>query len=238
MDASNPLVDFQGHIKLVNAHPNIIAAVQDQLIKVGLLNEPVTGAITLGTKKAFAKFKELEYLEHSDILGVSTAKALLNATEKHDVPRDQEKSNTQLRTIRMLEVGAVSSDQRIYSGSHFTWGEFTKGLTRIPENGTVVRNLIKLAQHLDAAREFLGNRPITLTSVYRPLAVNRACGGVSNSRHIFGDAADIIVQGIPPHEVYRKLDAWHGDKGGLGNSSTFTHIDLRSYRARWAYGNA
>lgn len=238
MDASNPLVDFQGHIKLVNAHPNIIAAVQDQLIKVGLLNEPVTGAITLGTKKAFAKFKELEYLEHSDILGVSTAKALINATENHDIPQDKEKPSTQLKTVRIFEVGAVSSVQKIYPGSHFTWGEFTKGLTRIPENATVVRNLIKLAQHLDAAREFLGNRPITLTSGYRPLAVNRACGGVSNSRHIFGDAADIIVQGIPPHEIYKRLDAWHGDKGGLGNSSTFTHIDLRSYRARWAYGNA
>lgn len=236
MDATNPLINFQGHIKLVNAHPRIIAAVQDQLIKIGLLAESATGEATLATKKAFAKFKELEYLEHTEVLGVSTAKALVNATENHETPVDKEKPDIRLKTIRLIEVGVVSSDQKIYPGSNFTWGEFTKNLTRIPDSSAVVRNLIRLAHHLDAAREYLGNRPITLTSVYRPLAINKACGGVVNSRHIYGDAADIIVQGIPPREVYKKLDAWHGNKGGLGNGSTFTHLDLRSYRSRFQYG--
>lgn len=238
MDSSNPLLDFQGHITLDNAHPNIIKAVQEQLIKVGLLCGAATGEVTPATKKAFMDFKRLEYLEQPEILGATTAKALLNATEKHPVPEDLDSINSRLKTIRLLEVGVVSSEQKIYPGSHFTWGEFTKGLTRIPDNGSIIRNLVNLARHLDSLRNFLGGRPITLTSVYRPLAINRACGGVSNSRHIFGDAADIIVQGIAPREVYQRLDDWHGNKGGLGNSSQFTHIDLRGYRARWLYGNA
>lgn len=236
MDKSNPLVDFQGHIKLPNAHPNIIKAVQEQLIRLDLLNEPASGEPTNATMKALAHFKRLEYLEQPEFLGVTTAKALINATEQHEIPKDIEKVDTRLKTVRILEVGVVSTDQKIYPGSNFTWGEFTKNLTRIPDSGAVVRNLIRLAQHLDAAREYLGNRPITLTSVYRPPAVNRACGGVVNSRHLFGDAADILVQGIPPYEVYRRLDKWHGDKGGLGNGSAFTHIDLRSYKARFQYG--
>lgn len=236
MDASNPLVDFQGHIKLPNAHPNIIKAVQEQLIKLDLLNEPASGEATNATKKAFSTFKQLEYLEQPEFLGVTTAKALLNATEQHEIPKDVEKVDKRLNTVRILEVGIVSSDQKIYPGCNFTWGEFTKNLTRIPDNGSVVRNLVKLAQYLDAVREYLGNRPITLTSVYRPPAVNRACGGVINSRHLFGDAADIIVQGIPPHEVYKRLDGWHGNNGGLGNGSTFSHLDLRGYRSRFSYG--
>lgn len=238
MDNSNPLVDFQGHIALANAHPNIIKAVQEQLIRVGLLSDAPTGVVTPATKKAFIEFKRLEYLEQPDILGVNTAKALLNATEKHPVPQDSDKIDSRLKTIRLVEVGVVSNDQKIYPGSHFTWGEFTKGLTRIPDRSSIVKNLVNLARHLDTVRDFLGDRPITLTSVYRPLEINRACGGVSNSRHIFGDAADIIVQGITPREVYQRLDDWHGSKGGLGNSSQFTHIDLRGYRARWLYGNA
>lgn len=236
MDASNPLADFQGHIRLVNAHPRIIAAVQDQLVKVGLLSEAVTGEATLATKRAFAKFKELEYLEQPDILGVTTAKALVEATENHKTPLDKEKPDVRVKTVRLIDGRIVSSEQKVYPGSHFTWGEFTKNLTRIPDNPTVIKNLIKLAHHLDAVREFLGNQPIRITSAYRPPAINKACGGVSNSRHLFGDAADLVVKDIPPHEVYKKLDAWHGNKGGLGNGDTFTHIDLRSYRSRFSYG--
>lgn len=236
MDKSNPLVDFQGHIKLSNAHPNIIKAVQEQLIKLNLLDEPASGNATDATVKGFARFKKLEYLEQLEFLGVTTAKALINATERHEIPKDIEKVDNRLNTVRILEVGVISSDQKIYPGSNFTWGEFTKNLTRIPDNGSVVRNLVRLAQYLDAVREYLGNRPITLTSVYRPPAINRACGGVINSRHLFGDAADVLVQGIPPHEVFKRLNDWHNDTGGLGDSGAFTHIDLRGYRSRFRYG--
>jgi hypothetical protein len=236
MDISNPLVGFQGHIKLSNAHPDIIKAVQRQLIKLNLLFEKETGEATKSTMLALATFKKLEYLEQPEMLGSSTAKALLSATEKHDIPHDTEKVIVGLKTVRIIDVGVVASDQKIYPGSNFNWGEFTKGLTRIPDNGTVVRNLVKLAHHLDGVRAFLGNRPITLTSVYRPPAINKACGGVVNSRHLFGDAADIIVQGIPPHDVFRKLNDWHSHRGGLGDGKGFTHIDLRGYKARFTYG--
>lgn len=236
MNNNNPLVDFQGHIKLSNAHPNIIKAIQEQLIRLDLLNEPASGDPTDKTIKAFAHFKKLEYLEQPEFLGITTARALINATEVHETPKDVEKVDTKLKTIRILEAGVISSDQKIYPGSHFTWGEFTKNLTRIPDNGAVVRNLVRLARHLDEVREYLGNRPITLTSVYRPPAINRACGGVTNSRHLFGDAADLIVQGIPPHEVFKRLNEWHGDTGGLGDGKGFTHIDLRGYRSRFQYG--
>ena len=44
---------------------------------------------------------------------------------------------------------------------------------------------------LDNAREKLGS-PITISSGYRSVAVNKAVGGSSSSQHIRGQAADLI----------------------------------------------
>lgn len=234
----NVLNDFEASIKLKTAHPEIIKAVQEQLVKIQLLRSPVDGVAGPKTMAAFAKFKQLEYLEHPEILGKSTATALLEATESRSAPADNSTPDIGDRLIRIPEAGQIYSSQPIYPGSHFSWGELTKGLDRIPESAQITRNLIKLAKHLDAVRELLGGRAITITSGYRPRAVNRAVGGASNSRHLFGDAADIVVAGLSPHGVYQRLNAWHDDRGGLGDSRSFTHIDVRGYRARWAYGNA
>lgn len=235
---SNPLENFQGEVKIVNAHPNIIKAVQTQLKLVKLYQGEINGIFNPETLKAFTKFKALEYLENPEILGQSTALALLEAVRTHPVPKDEPSKHNDEVVARLPMIGIVSSNNPVYRGSKFTWGELTKNLSRVPENITVTKNLIVLAQHLDLARVRLGNRPITITSAYRPPAVNKAVGGVMTSRHLYGDAADIVVQGLSPREVYRRLESWHGNRGGLGDSVGFTHIDLRGYAARWDYGNA
>lgn len=232
------LKNFQASVKLQSAHFEIIKAVQIQLKTVGLYVGAADGIAGPKTLAAFAKFKQMEYLEHPEILGQSTAAALLEATESRPAPADNSTPDVGDRLIRIPEAGQVYSSKPVYPGSHFSWGEFTKGLDRVPESADVTRNLIKLAKHLDAVRELLGGRAITITSAYRPRAINRAVGGASNSRHLYGDAADIIVAGMHPHQVYWRLNAWHGDRGGLGDSDAFTHIDLRGYQARWDYGNA
>lgn len=56
-----------------------------------------------------------------------------------------------------------------------------------------VKNLEALVDNiLDPARELLG-MPIRVSSGYRAPRVNRAVGGVSNSQHMKGEAADISV---------------------------------------------
>lgn len=238
LKATDILQNFNKEVKLFEASSEIISAVQEQLIRVGLLEGTVDGIAGEKTMAAFHKFKQLEYLANPDVLGATTAAVLVQATEQHSQPKDQEISPQNEQLIVIPEMGQVYSSLPVYPGCHFSWGEFTKGLTRIPETGEVVRNIIKLAHHLDDLRAFLGDRPITITSGYRPPAVNKAVGGVANSRHLFGDAADVVVEGIDSYEVYRRIDEWHGDKGGLGHSASFTHIDLRGYHARWDYGNA
>ena len=60
-------------------------------------------------------------------------------------------------------------------------------------DGMVMKNLKELVRNvLDPAREMWGG-PIRVTSGYRCTALNAAVGGVRNSQHITGRAADITV---------------------------------------------
>lgn len=124
-------------------------------------------------------------------------------------------------------------EDSVIAGGHFYWSEVTKGGTRIPENKAVVENVIAIAHLLEEVREQLGNRPITVTSWYRPPAVNRAVGGAPRSKHLTGGAVDIVVHGLSASRVQDILrPTW---KGGIGLANTFTHLDLGPERA-WRYG--
>lgn len=244
---SNVLLNLEKSYKLTEAPKEIVAAVQSQLCRVHLLDGAIDGIAGKRTLAAFARFKQLEYLEHPDLLGKTTAQALLEATQTHTPPKDDAMvasrtaegiARSDERKVFFPKVGWVAASDRVFLGGNFTWGEFTKGLTRVPQNESVVSNILRLADYLENVRSLFGNPAISINSAYRPPAVNRAVGGASNSQHLYGAAADIVVAGIRPHDVYKQLNRWHGDKGGLGDSKSFTHIDLRGYRARWDYGNA
>lgn len=222
--------------RLTEAPKEIVAAVQNQLYKVQLLDGMVDGIAGKQTLAAFAKFKELEYLEHPGLLGPSTALALLEATTVHTVPKDEGAPILTGHKAFFPKVGWVKAGDRIHLGGHFSWGEFTKNLSRVPQNQRVVENIVALADYLEDVRQLFGKASVVIVSGYRPPAVNHAVGGVSNSQHLYGAAADIVVSGFAPHEVYKRLDSWHGSKGGLGDGASFTHIDLRGYRARFGYG--
>lgn len=129
----------------------------------------------------------------------------------------------------------VTANQAIYLGSNFTWGEATKNLTRIPENENITVRIVRMARVMDEVRKYLGDKPISVTSWYRPSAVNRAVGGASQSQHLNGGAVDFNVAGMTPAQVYAKLEPWWGNRGGLASAAGFTHIDIRGSRARWRY---
>lgn len=234
----NVLKSFSVEQKLAKAPKEVIKAVQSQLVKVDLLEGNIDGVAGPLTLAAFAKFKKSEYLEYPDVLGKSTVIALLEATEDRKPPKDVQTIGDSKHKALLPGVGWLTGDNALFLGGNFTWGEFTKNLTRIPQNENVVNNIYRLAEHLEAVRSRFDGAAIIITSAYRPPFVNSAVGGASNSQHLYGTAADIVVSGINPHEVYKRLNTWHGSKGGLGDSASFTHIDLRNYRARWNYGNA
>ncbi|MDX2096361.1 MAG: D-Ala-D-Ala carboxypeptidase family metallohydrolase [Leptolyngbyaceae cyanobacterium bins.59] len=121
----------------------------------------------------------------------------------------------------------------IVQNGSFTWAEATHGGTRLPPNQATVDAIVRIARLAQQARERIG-RPLQVTSWYRPPDVNARVGGVSNSRHIVGDAIDFYCDGLTGDQIYWFLDPWW--PGGLGRYENFpylSHIDARGYRARW-----
>jgi uncharacterized protein YcbK (DUF882 family) len=94
----------------------------------------------------------------------------------------------------------------------------------------------KLASQLQHIRNFV-RKPIKINSAYRCKTHNKSIGGVSNSQHILGKAADIQVTDISPSEMYKTIDTLSNNghilQGGLGKYNTFTHYDIRKTRSRW-----
>ena len=114
---------------------------------------------------------------------------------------------------------------------HFQAGEF------MPHDSSYryLRVSPHLVEALEKIRTALGDRPLTIHSAYRPPAYNRQVGGVANSAHIDGLAADLSVEGVSTAELHRVCEKVMGDSGGVGYYPTqqFVHIDVRGSRSRW-----
>lgn len=95
---------------------------------------------------------------------------------------------------------------------HFTLAEFMvsdtaarKGIDNTPPD-SVLPALRKTAQGLEAVRVRLGMAPITITSGYRCLALNRTIGSKDTSQHITGQASDFICPRFgTPREIVAAL---------------------------------
>lgn len=91
---------------------------------------------------------------------------------------------------------------------------------------------IELVNVLENIRMHFGN-PVKITSACRCTEHNRNVGGRPNSKHLRGIAADIVVSGVDPKQVYEYLDCIYSDRYGIGCYNTFTHLDVRTKRCRW-----
>ena len=90
----------------------------------------------------------------------------------------------------------------------------------------------KLVETLKTIREHF-HAPVTVSSGIRCKTHNANVGGASGSLHMSGTAADIIVKGVSPSEVVKYAESLMPNTGGIGTYKTFTHIDVRSTKARW-----
>ena len=119
--------------------------------------------------------------------------------------------------------------------NNFSLKEFeSKDGSKMPSD--VYLNIVKLVGQLQFLRDYTG-RAITVNSGYRSPEYNAKIGGVKNSQHLLGKAADITIEGLKPAEVYRLIDELIDMglmlQGGLGSYESFTHYDIRKTKARW-----
>ena len=91
-------------------------------------------------------------------------------------------------------------------------------------------NMVKIA---DQIRNRIG-KPITINSGLRCKTHNANVGGVSNSQHLLGKAADLgCPNGFTPTQMASIAEEIIGNTGGIGVYSWGIHIDTRSIKARW-----
>ena len=97
----------------------------------------------------------------------------------------------------------------------------------------------KLVEYLQKIRDHFG-KPVNVSSAYRCATHNKNVGGVTGSRHMKGQAADIYITGVKPAEIAKYAESigilgiglYETDKDGH-----FVHVDTRTTKSFW-YGQA
>jgi uncharacterized protein YcbK (DUF882 family) len=117
---------------------------------------------------------------------------------------------------------------------NFSKSEFdSKDGAEMPND--VLENVKKLASYLQILRDHL-DKSIKINSGYRSPSYNKKIGK-PKSIHLLGLAADIVVSGMKPKEVFKEVEKLQQEgklpQGGLSAYATFLHIDFRGKKARW-----
>ncbi|ABO49056.1 Peptidase M15A [Desulforamulus reducens MI-1] len=89
---------------------------------------------------------------------------------------------------------------------------------------------LELVYKLEDLRRLL-DKPVLVNSGYRCPTNNRAVGGVVNSFHSKGMAADIRVPRMAVKEIAHLAEKV--GFGGIGIYASQVHVDVRDYRTRW-----
>lgn len=126
-----------------------------------------------------------------------------------------------------VRVYSRSKDGAVCLAPHFQVKEFA-----CSDGTDTVFVSTELAGVLEKLRVHFG-RPVRVLSGYRTEAKNKAVGGAAYSRHKYGMAADISVEGTAPSAVASYAETLLPDRGGIGVYATFVHVDVRSVRSRW-----
>lgn len=126
--------------------------------------------------------------------------------------------------------------------AHFTLGEFALGQeVRRFQHQHQVDTAAELAAFLERVRVAFGGKRITITSGYRPPAINRSVGGASGSEHLYDapsvGAVDFYVDGADINAVQAWCDKNWPYSLGYGAPKGFVHLGIRQARprVRWPY---
>jgi hypothetical protein len=126
--------------------------------------------------------------------------------------------------------------------ANFTLGEFALGqpARRFTEQHQV-DTAIELAKFLERVRTAFGGKRVTITSGYRPAAINRQVGGASASEHLYNaadvGAVDFYIDGADINKVQAWCDKEWPYSLGYGAPKGFVHLGIRQGRprVRWDY---
>ena len=100
----------------------------------------------------------------------------------------------------------------------------------------VLENIKDLANQLQVIRDYI-KEPLHINSAYRSPEHNAKIGGVKNSQHVKGKAADLTSRSFTPKQlskvIIKLINEGRIKDGGVGLYNGFVHYDIRGYKARW-----
>ena len=106
---------------------------------------------------------------------------------------------------------------------HFSRAEMAcKCCGELPENGISQA----LLDGLEKLRTAIGDKPINVTNAYRCQHHNQEVGGVRDSQHVLGKAADIWVEGYSSYRLGGICEEIF-DGVGIYIDDDFVHVDMR-----------
>ena len=131
----------------------------------------------------------------------------------------------------MVEINGYSKakDGNKRLSSHFKVKEFACG-----DGSDAILVAPRLVMVLESIRTYFGSA-VRINSGYRTPQYNAKVGGVEESQHCYGTAADIVVRDKTPEQVAAYARQLMPDWGGVGvyAKKGFTHIDVREAKADW-----
>ena len=195
--------------------------IQALLVYLGYDPGEVDGLPGKNTRRAVLAFQAQEGLAQDGSPGPMTQAALLEAVAKGRFREEttrtpEETTGTWWDSIR-----------------YFTRGEFSCKCGGRYCNGYPAEIDINMVKIADEIRSRIG-KPIHINSGLRCKTHNANVGGVSNSQHLLGNAADLGCPiGCTPAQMASIAEEIMGDTGGIGTYSWGIHIDTRAAKSRW-----
>ena len=194
--------------------------IQALLVYLGYGPGEVDGIPGRSTRRAVLAFQAQEGLEQDGSPGPLTQAALLDAVEKGRFR--EEAARTPEGT-----TGTFWDGIKYFKKPEFACkcGKYCNGYP-----AEIDMNMVKIA---DKIRSKIG-KPISINSGLRCKTHNANVGGVSNSQHLLGKAADLgCPSGCTPAQMASIAEEIMGDTGGIGIYPWGIHIDTRSTKSRW-----
>ena len=194
---------------------------------LGYYNGQIDGQWGRMSTEACRAFQADYGLTQDGICGIMTQKMLIGAiagtAEKAERTAEAEQEATE-----NPKTGTWRDDIRYFTREEFKCkcgGKYCNGYP-----ADIDMNMVKIA---DQIRARIG-KPITVNSGLRCKIHNANVGGVSNSQHILGKAADLgCPSGCTPAQMASIAESIMGNTGGIGIYTWGIHIDTRSAKSRW-----
>lgn len=194
--------------------------IQSLLTYLGYDPGDVDGLPGKNTRRAVLEFQRADGLTADGSPGPMTQAALLEAVANGRFRAEGAQTQDE-------PTGTFWDEIKYFKKSEFACkcGKYCGGYP-----AEIDMNMVKIA---DKIRAKIG-KPITINSGLRCKTHNANVGGVSNSQHLLGKAADLgCPNGCTPTQMASIAEGIMGNTGGIGVYSWGIHIDTRSIKARW-----